>query len=85
MRYLVPIIIFLLPAFTFPLLLDNIPPSPVYDTVSALVWIYPFYMLLSAWLAWRSAPRRMLVYWLLLVMMILSTAAIYLLVFLPQS
>ncbi len=46
------IIVFLLPAFSFPVLVANLPAGE--ETVKTFVWIYPFYMLLSAWLAWSA-------------------------------
>lgn len=72
------IILFTLPVFSFPALLDNCP----HDATAArtLLWIYPFYMLLSAWLAWKSYPARSYVTWLLLAVMALSTVACHMLV-----
>lgn len=69
------ILIFLLPVFAFPLLLANIPGGD--EAVKTFVWIYPFYMLLSAWLAWSAYPRRPYVSWILLILMALSTAAVW--------
>lgn len=71
----VVIIIFLLPVFTFPLLLANLPAGD--EAVKLFVWIYPFYMVLSAWLAWNAYPRRSYVSWILLILMGLSTAAVW--------
>lgn len=69
------VIIFLLPVFSFPLLLANIPSGD--EAVKTFVWIYPFYMLLSAWLAWNAYPRRSYVSWILLLLMALSTVAVW--------
>lgn len=71
----VVIIIFLLPVFAFPLLLANLPAGD--EAVKLFVWIYPFYMVLSAWLAWNAYPRRSYVSWILLILMGLSTAAVW--------
>lgn len=77
------IVIFLLPVFTFPLLLANIPAGD--ESAKTFMWIYPFYMLLSAWLAWSAYPRRSYVSWILLILMALSTAAIWIMVSQPMA
>lgn len=77
------IIIFLLPVFSFPLLLANIPGDD--ESVKTFVWIYPFYMLLSAWLAWSAYPQRPYVCWILLILMVLSTAAVWTMVLHPME
>ncbi|MCM1076956.1 MAG: hypothetical protein NC411_06315 [Bacteroides sp.] len=69
------IIIFILPAFSFPILLTNTPAGD--EGAKTFVWIYPFYMLLSAWLAWNAYPRRPYVSWILIVLMALSTLAVW--------
>lgn len=75
----VVIILFTLPAFSFPALLDRLP-SGDGNPATPLVWIYPFYMLLSGWLSWKAYPQRSYVSWILLAVMALSTLAIYQLV-----
>lgn len=72
------IIIVSLPLFTFPAMLSACAPDA--QATRSLVWIYPFYMLLSAWLAWKAYPQRAYVSWLLIVIMLLTTAAMYMLV-----
>ena len=74
------IIVVSLPLFSFPWLLGAIRPSAMADAVKTFVWIYPFYMLLSSWLAWRAWGRRLEVTWILLAVMVLTTAAIFMLV-----
>lgn len=69
-----------LPLFSTPWLLAMVPAGEAGDMIRTLVWIYPFYMLLSAWLAWHAWSRRPDVTWILLIVMVLSTVAIYLLV-----
>lgn len=71
------IILFLLPAFSFPVLATNIPAGN--DAVKTFVWLYPFYMVLSAWLAWSAWPGRPYISWILLVLMAMSTAAVWIL------
>lgn len=75
------IIVFLLPAFSFPVLVANLPAGE--ETVKTFVWIYPFYMLLSAWLAWSAYQTRPYVSWTLLLLMALSSAAVWALVMNP--
>lgn len=75
------ILIFLLPVFSFPMLLANIPAGD--EGAKTFVWIYPFYMLLSAWLAWSGYTRRSYVSWILIALMALSTAAVWTLVLHP--
>ena len=77
------ILIFLLPVFSFPLLLGNIPAGD--DGAKLFVWLYPFYMILSAWLAWSAFPRRSYISWILLILMGLSTAAVWTLVLHPMD
>ncbi len=72
------IIIVSLPLFTFPAMLSACPADA--QATRTLVWIYPFYMLLSAWLAWKAYPQRAYVSWLLIIIMLLTTAAMYVLV-----
>ena len=72
------IIIFTLPIFTLPSLLAQCPPDA--GGTRTLVWIYPFYMILSAYLAWRAYVQRPYVTWILLALMILSSIAMQILV-----
>lgn len=72
------IIIFTLPIFTLPGLLAQCSPEAV--ATRTLVWIYPFYMLLSGYLAWRAYPGRPYLTWILLAVMILSSIAMQILV-----
>ena len=72
------IIILTLPVFTLPSLLAQCPPDA--RPTRTLVWIYPFYMLLSAWLAWRVYVQRPYLTWILLALMILSSIAVQILV-----
>ncbi|MCM1163141.1 MAG: hypothetical protein NC339_02670 [Muribaculaceae bacterium] len=74
------IIVVSLPLFSFPWLLGAIKPGPMAETVKTFVMIYPFYMLLSSWLAWKAWPGRHEVTWILLAVMVLTTVAIFLLV-----
>lgn len=72
------IIIFTLPVFTLPSLLSQIGQEE--GLTNTLVWIYPFYMILSAYLAWKAYPLRPYLTWVLLSVMLLSSIAIHILV-----
>ncbi len=62
-----------LPVFLFPGLLATCPPD-----LKAMVWVYPFYIIVAAYLAWQCYPQRSALAWILLVLIILSHAAIWL-------
>ncbi len=71
------IVLVSLPVFQFPVLLSTMPA----DTPNRpLVWIYPFYVLVAAFLAYQCYPQRPALAWILLALMALSHIAIYLLV-----
>lgn len=74
------IIIVSLPLFSFPWLLASIPGGEMAGVVKGFVWVYPFYMLLSSWLAWKAWTQRPEVTWILLAVMVMTTVAIYILV-----
>lgn len=76
------VIIVLLPVFCFPQLLATVAPGD--DNMLTFVWIYPFYMLLSAWLAYSAFSSRPYISIILLVLMALSTVAVWLLVARPE-
>lgn len=76
----VVIVIALLPVFQFPFLLASCPAS---STVRALLWIYPFYCLVAAFLAYQSYPQRPAVAWILVALMVLSHIAMWILVTTP--
>lgn len=71
------IIIFTLPIFALPTLLSQCPSEA--SAIRTLIWIYPFYMVLSAYLAWRTYQQRPYLTWILLAVMILSSIAIQIL------
>lgn len=76
------IILLLLPVFQFPMLLASVPDVQI---VRAMVWIYPFYCLVAAYLAWQCYPQRHALAWILLALMVLSHIAIWLLVTTPLT
>lgn len=69
------IVIVALPALATPFLINNLPADAA-ETVRMLTGIYPFYMLLSGWLAWKAYPQRSYVSWVLVAVMLLSTLAV---------
>ncbi len=74
------IIVVLLPVFQFPVLLSN---APDIQTVRTLLWIYPFYCLTAAYLAYVCYPQRRVMSWILIALMILTHIAVWLLVTTP--
>lgn len=74
------IIIVLMPLFQFPYLLDVCPAESPFRTI---LWIYPFYAVLSGYLSWQCYPQRRVVAWILIVLLVLSHAAAWLLVTSP--
>lgn len=74
------IIIAALPVFSFPALLTSAP-----SDLRAIVWLYPLYVLTAAWLAWACWPTRRLMSWILIVLMLLSHGAMWMLATMPLS
>ncbi len=73
------IILLVLPAGQFPVLLANCPAG--FPIVRALVWIYPFYVVVAAYLAYLCYPRRQLMTWILLALLVMTHIAIWMLVY----
>ncbi|MCM1348978.1 MAG: hypothetical protein NC338_06150 [Firmicutes bacterium] len=76
------IVIVLLPVFQFPMLLASAPDT---DIVRTLLWIYPFYCLVAAYLAWQCYPQRHAMAWILLGLMVMSHISMWLLVTTPLT
>lgn len=66
-----------LPVLALPRLLSLCPRDSAAET---FVWLYPAYVLLSAFLAWKVWPERQLLAYILLAVMVLTHAAMYILV-----
>lgn len=78
-RWMLAVIILLaLPVFQMPALLSACPPDM--SSVRSLIWGYPFYVLLTSWLSYLCYPTRPVVSWILLIIMVMSHMAIYLIV-----
>ncbi|MDE6650950.1 MAG: hypothetical protein K2K08_00920 [Paramuribaculum sp.] len=73
------IILLVLPAAQFPVLLANCPAGPA--IVRTLVWIYPFYVVVAAYLAYLCYPARRIITWILLALMVLTHVCVWLLVY----
>ena len=76
------IIIVALPLFSTPALLGMLPAAD--SPARVFVWIYPFYMVVAAYLAWKAYPQRSYLTWLLLILMVLTTVAIWLMASSPE-
>ncbi len=74
---IIVIIVAMLPALAFPKLLAMTAPDSGQRT---LVWLYPFYVAASGAFAWICWPERKEVSWVLIVLMLMTHAAIWLLV-----
>ncbi len=48
--------------------------------VGTMILLYPAYIMLSTWLAWKSYKQRPEISWILIILMILSTIALLLLI-----
>lgn len=48
--------------------------------VGAIILLYPAYIMLSTWLAWKSYDQRPEISWILIALMILSTISLLLLI-----
>lgn len=78
--FLAVVIMALLPLLWFPYLLDICPAESHSRTI---LWIYPFYAVMSGYLSWQCYPQRRVVAWILIVLLILSHMAAWLLVTSP--
>lgn len=69
--FAVVLIICSLPVFSLPALLSLCPAE-----LKVFVWCYPFYVVAAAWLAWQCYSSRRALAWILLLLIVLSHAAI---------
>ena len=68
------LIVLVLPAFSMPWLLASAPQGSL---LQMLIKWFPAFLVLSAGCAWYAYPQRRDVAWILVVMMILTTGALY--------
>lgn len=66
-----------LPVFQLPVLLGNCG-----DGTDLKIWLmlYPVYVVAAAWVAWRSYAVRPVLAWIIIALMLLTHAAIFLMV-----
>lgn len=74
---IIVIIMAMLPALAFPTLLAMTSPDSSQRT---FVWLYPFYVIASGVCAWICWPDRKDVSWILIILMLMSHAAMWMLV-----
>ncbi len=72
------ICLLVLPVFGFPVLLSDLPAD---NTARILTWFYPAYVIGAAVCAWMCYGRRPELTWILLVLMLMTHAAMWALVF----
>lgn len=71
------IVVLALPVLAFPWLLSLCPEDSSAET---FLWLYPAYVLLSAWLEWKIWPGRAALAYVLMGLMVLTHGAMILLV-----
>lgn len=71
-------VILALPVFQEPMLLASCPPDP--PMVRTLVWIYPAYVIVAAWLGCACWARRRVMTWILFGLLLLTHIGVYMLV-----
>lgn len=69
------VIIAALPIFQLPLLLSIAPANQ--SGIRTMLWIYPVYAVVAAYLAWQCYPQRKALAWILVGLLLLSHIAIY--------
>lgn len=69
------VIIAVLPIFQLPLLLSIA--SGDQQGIHTMIWIYPIYAIVAAYLAWQCYPQRRALAWILIALLLLSHLAIY--------
>lgn len=72
------IIIAALPVMAIPTLLGLLGPDR--PEARTLLYLYPLYVVVAAWLAYKSYPTRSYISWILVGLMILSHLAMWILV-----
>lgn len=78
---LVVIIVAALPVLQLPFLLSG----SGEDTPTPMLWLYPLYVVVAAYLAYQCYGERRAMAWILIALMLLSHAAMWMLVNTPIS
>lgn len=77
------IVIAAMPVLSLPAMLSATGPDTL-PIVRTLLWGYPLYVILAGWLAWICYRRRPYMTWILIVLMILTHLAMWVLLNTPQ-
>ncbi len=72
------IVVLCLPLVGLPALIARCPQD---GTVENLLWAYPFFVLLSAYLQWVCWPERKTVMWIMMALTVLDHAGVWALVY----
>lgn len=78
----IAIILATLPVLAYPALLAK---APEEGSVELFLWLYPVYVAVSAICAWICRDDRPAVMWILIVLMLLTHAAMWVLVLSPNT
>ena len=76
------IIVCMLPVFSLPSLLSAVP-SDGGQNLKTFLWLYPAYVIVAGYLADVCYPTRRYMTWILLVLMLMSHYAMWILVRMP--
>lgn len=71
------IIVCCLPVLTFPWMLGRAPED---GSVELFLWLYPVYVVISAYCEWLCAGSRNTLVWILMILMLLTHGAMWMLV-----
>lgn len=83
--FAVIVVICMLPAISIFAWITNAPQLPNYETAKVLIWLYPIFVIASGIIAWVIYPQRKPLAWILLILMVLSHAAMYVLLNYPAQ
>ena len=75
------IVLAMLPVVALPMMLGAARPEALDN--KALIWIYPFYVVVAGVLPWNCYGRRTEMTWILLVLMMLTHGAMYVMLTMP--
>lgn len=74
----------MLPGLALPAMLAALPAQPD-DSVQLFLWLYPLYIIATGVIAWQCYSRRTIMTWILLMLMLLTHAAMWILVTCPDA
>lgn len=76
---IVVVVLVALPVVALPTLIGRIGATEIEQTIKVFLFGYPVYVIISAWLACISYPRRPYMTWILVALMVLTHLAMWLL------